>query len=352
MNGALRQCFVSAAAVIIAILLGMLLILLMGKDPIVAFGALVQGAFGSKNALAETIVKITPLLFTGISYAIANRCGLTNLGMEGQMYMGAFGAALVGIYLDVPAFLHLPLCILAGFITGGLWGLLAGWLKVRFGASEIITTVMLNTIAIYFVEFMVTDPKRMMEPGGVSGQSNPLLESARLDILIQNTRAHWGVIVGLVCIFLFWLFLWRSKKGYEVRVSGFNMQAAAYSGINTRGNILLVMLLAGGVAGLAGASEVMGVQGRLYAMFSPGYGYDGIAVALIGMNSPIGIMFGALLFGAFRAGGNRMQMKAYVPFSIVNVIQAIVIMAVVASQMLLEIWNERQLKRQPKQQEA
>ena len=174
----------------------------------------------------------------------------------------------------------------------------------------------------------------------------------RLDILLPNTRAHWGIVLGLICIVLFWLFLWRSKKGYEVRVSGFNMQAAAYSGINTSRNILLVMLLAGGVAGLAGASEVMGVQGRLYAGFSPGYGFDGIAVALIGMNSPIGIIFGALLFGAFRAGGNRMQMKAYVPFSIVNVIQAIVIFAVVASQMLLEIWGERQLKKQPKQQEA
>lgn len=352
MDGVLRQCLVSVSAVIVAILLGMLLILLMGKNPIVAFSSLLQGAFGSMNSFAETLVKVTPLLFTGISYALANRCGLTNLGMEGQMYMGALAAAAVGIFVEVPAALHIPLCILAGFIGGGLWGLLAGWLKVKFGASEIITTVMLNTIAIYFIEFMVTDPARMMEPGGVSGQSSPLTDSAKLSILLPNTRAHWGIMIGLLCIVLFWLFLWRSKKGYEVRVSGFNMQAAAYSGINTSRNILLVMLLAGGVAGLAGASEVMGIQGRLYAGFSPGYGFDGIAVALIGMNSPIGIIFGALLFGAFRAGGNRMQMKAYVPFSIVNVIQAIVIFAVVASQMLLEIWSERQLKKQPKQQDA
>ena len=171
MDGVLRQCLVSVSAVIVAILLGMLLILLMGKNPIVAFSALLQGAFGSMNSFAETLVKVTPLLFTGISYALANRCGLTNLGMEGQMYMGALAAAAVGIFVEVPAALHIPLCILAGFIGGGLWGLLAGWLKVKFGASEIITTVMLNTIAIYFIEFMVTDPARMMEPGGVSGQS-------------------------------------------------------------------------------------------------------------------------------------------------------------------------------------
>lgn len=352
MDNLLRRCLITVSAVVIALVIGMVLILLMGNDPIVAFGALVEGAFGSRNSFAETLLKVTPLLFTGMSYALANRCGLTNLGMEGQMYMGALGAAVVGIYVDLPAILHIPLCILAGFLLGGLWGLLAGWLKVRFGASEIITTVMLNTIAIYFIEFMVTDPSRMMEPGGVSGQSNPLLESAGLGVLIPNTRAHWGIVIGLLFIVLFWLFLWRSKKGYEVRVAGLNMQAAAYSGINTSGNILLVMLLAGGVAGLAGACEVMGVQGRLYAGFSPGYGFDGIAVALIGMNSPGGIIFGSLLFGAFSAGGNRMQMKAHVPYSIVNVIQAIVIFAVVASQMLLEIWDERQIKKQPRQQEA
>ena len=169
---------------------------------------------------------------------------------------------------------------------------------------------------------------------------------------MEGTRAHWGFIIGLLFILLFWFFLWKSKKGYEVRVSGYNLQAAAYSGINTRRNILLVTFLAGGLAGLAGVCEVLGVQGRLYALFSPGYGYDGIAVALIGMNSPFGIIIGALLFGAFRAGGNRMQMRAQVPDAIVSVIQAFVIIAVVASQMLLELWNERRLKKQQEIKEA
>ncbi len=335
----------SLSAVIVAILLGMLLILLMGKDPIVAFSALVQGAFGSQYYFSETLVKVTPLLFTGMSYALASRCGLTNLGMEGQMYMGAFATAVIAINLPVPAVIHIPLCLIAGIIGGALWGLLAGWLKTQFGASEVITTVMLNTIAIYFVDFMVTDTKRMMEPGGVSGQSSPLLETSRLSPIIPNTRAHWGIVIGLAFIVLFWLFLFHSKKGFEVRVSGFNNQAARYSGINTKANILLVMAIAGGLAGLAGSAEIMGIQGRLYSGFSPGYGFDGIAVALIGQNSPIGIIFGALLFGAFRSGGNRMQMKAYVPYSIVSVIQAIVIMAVVASQMILSIMDDIKLKK-------
>ena len=340
----LQQLIVSGSAIVIALVLGMVLIALMDINPLKAFAALLEGAFGSTNDFAETLVKMTPLLFTGMSYALANRCGLTNLGMEGQMYMGALFAAAAGIYLEnLPTVLHIPLCIAAGFIGGGLWCLLAGWLKVRFGASEIITTVMLNTIAIIFIEFMVNGP--MIEPPGINCQTSPLLATATFGPIMPGTRAHWGFVVGLLFVFLFWAFLWRSKKGYEVRVSGLNSQAALYSGINTDRNILLVTFLAGGLAGLAGASEIMGVQGRLFPLFSPGYGFDGIAVALIGMNSPLGIVFGALLFGAFRAGGTRMQMRAKVPNSIVAVMQALVIIAVVASQMLLEIWNEHRLKK-------
>ena len=151
----LQQLIVSGSAIVIALVLGMVLIALMDINPLKAFAALLEGAFGSTNDFAETLVKMTPLLFTGMSYALANRCGLTNLGMEGQMYMGALFAAAAGIYLEnLPTVLHIPLCIAAGFIGGGLWCLLAGWLKVRFGASEIITTVMLNTIAINFIEFI------------------------------------------------------------------------------------------------------------------------------------------------------------------------------------------------------
>ena len=349
----LRQMLVSISAIVIALLLGMVLISLMKISPVKAFSALIEGAFSSKNALSETLVKLTPLLFTGISYALASRCGLTNLGMEGQMYIGALFSSYIGINVSgLPPILHVLLCIAAGFVGGGLWCLIAGALKVWFGASEIIVTVMLNTVAIYFIEFMVTSGPMLEPPGTVTGQSSSILDSARLATLIPGTRSHWGFILGLICIFLFWLFLWKSKKGYEVRVSGYNLQAAAYSGIDTRKNILLVTFLAGGVAGLAGVSEVLGVQGRLYALFSPGYGFDGIAVALIGMNSPIGIIVGALLFGAFRAGGNRMQMRAQVPDAIVSVIQAFVIIAVVASQMLLEIWNEHRLKKQQESKEA
>lgn len=350
LTNTLRQMLVSLSAIVIALILGLIMIAMMKISPVKAFAALVEGSFGSTNSMAETMVKMTPLLFTGMGYALANRCGLTNLGMEGQMYIGALFSAFTGIYVTgLPMIVHLPLCILAGFLGGGIWGWIAGELKVRVNASEVITTVMLNTIAIILIEYMVTGP--MMEPPGITGQSSPVLDTAKFSILIKGTRVHGGFIFGLFIIFLFWLFLWKSKKGYEVRVSGFNLQAARYSGINTDRNTLLVMFLAGGIAGLAGACEVMGVQGRLYADFSPGYGFDGIAVALIGNNSPIGVIFGALLFGAFRAGGNRMRMRTQVPDSIVSVIQAFVVIAVVASQMLMGIWNESQMKKQQKKSE-
>lgn len=343
-QAAMRQVLVSAAAVLVSLSLGGALMAAMGYDVGTALQSMFVGAFGSVNSLSETLVKMAPLLFTGMSYALANRCGLTNLGMEGQLYMGALAATACGVYVaGLPAALHLPLCLLAGFLGGGVWGLIAGALKVKFGASEIITTVMLNTMAINFIDFMVNGP--MIEPPGINCQTSPVQDTAKLPGLIPGTRVHLGIIVGIAFVVLFWQFLWKSKKGYEVRVSGLNMHAAQYSGINTNRNILLVMLLAGGLAGLAGANEILGIQTRMLPEISPGYGFDGIAVALIGGNTPAGIVFGALLFGAFRAGGNRMQMRAKVPSSIVLVIQAFVIIAVVASNLLLEMWDDAQLKK-------
>lgn len=339
-----QQILVSFSATVFALVLGMLLIYAIGFDPFSAAVSMVEGAFGSKNAFGETLVKMTPLIFTGMSYALASRCGLTNLGMEGQLYMGALAGTATGIYVaGLPAALHLPLTILAGFIGGGLWGLIAGTLKVRFGASEIITTVMLNTIAISFIDYMVNGP--MIEPPGINCQTQPVRSSAQLPTLISGTRAHWGFVIAIAFVVLFWLFLWRSKRGYEVRVAGLNLSAARYSGIHTNRNILLVMFLAGGLAGLAGCNEILGIQIRMIPEISPGYGFDGIAVSLIGNNTPFGIVIGALLFGAFRAGGNRMQIRAKVPNAIVSVVQALVIFAVVASQMLLDKWNEHQMKK-------
>lgn len=331
----MRQGIISIIAVLVALLVGMLVIALMKVDPFFAIQNLFVGALGNKNSIAESLVKMTPLLFTGMSYALANRCGLTNIGMEGQLYIGALCATLAGIYITgLPSFLHLPLSMLCGFAGGAIFGWIVGILKVKSGASEIITTVMLNTVAINLITYMVNGP--IAEPPGQMSQSLPILESAELPNIIPGTRAHLGILIALAFIVLFYIFLWKSKKGYEVRISGQNQRAAVYSGVNTERNIVIIMLLAGGLSGLAGANEILGIQGRLTPKISPGYGFDGIAVALIGANTPFGIVMGAILFGILRAGGNMMQMTTGVPSMIISVIQAVVILMVVGSNYFMD----------------
>lgn len=335
MSSAGRQITISLLAIVAALAVSMIIIAAMGVSPLKAMDKMISGALGGKNALAETLVKMTPLLFTGMSYALANRCGLTNIGMEGQLYVGALTATIAGVYISgLPTIIHLPLTMLAGFLGGGIWGGIVGVLKVRFGANEIITTVMLNTVATNLVQYMVNGP--ITEPPGKDAQSSPILASATLPTIIKGTRAHLGIIIALLFVVAFYLFLWKSKKGYEIRVSGQNTDAAIYSGINTGRNVMMVMLIAGGLAGLAGATEVMGVQGRLFPSVSPGYGFDGIAVSLIGANTAPGIVAGAFLFGVLRAGGNSMQRATGVPVSIISVIQAVVILMVVATGFLRE----------------
>ncbi len=331
-----RQIIISILAVIVALGLSMIMIAAMDVDPSMAIKLLINGALGSRNAIAETLVKMCPLVFTGLSYALASRCGLTNIGMEGQLYIGALCATVAGVYIKgLPTPVHIIVTILAAFLGAGIWGGIAGLLKVKTGASEIITTVMLNTIATNLVAYMCSGP--MCEPPGLNAQSYPLEESARLPIIMTGTRAHLGILIGVLFAFLSYVFLWRSKKGYEIRVSGMNNRAAIYSGVNTKRNIILIMFIAGGVAGLAGGLEIMGIQGRLVSSVSPGYGFDGIAVALIGANKSAGILFGAFLFGLLRAGGNSLQMMTGVPTAIIKVMQAIVILVIVAFNILNDV---------------
>ncbi|GFN21802.1 ABC transporter permease [Thermanaeromonas sp. C210] len=334
----MKRLVTPIVAVIIGLAVGAVVISLMGLDPVEAYRNLLRGALGSKNGLAETVVKATPLIFTGLSFAIARMAGLLNIGAEGQLYIGGLTSIAVGIYLQgLPPVVHLPLALLAGFVGGGLWGLIAGALKVRFGASEIITTVMLNYVAIYLVSLMVTGP--MIEPPGNFPQSPPVQDSAQLPIVLPGTRLHLGFGVALLMVLFYYVFLWHTTVGYEARVTGSNPRAAGYAGINAARNTLLIMFLAGGMGGLAGASEILGVQHRLFQNFSPGYGFDGIAVALLGYNTPLGIILASLLFGVLRSGGNMMQMVAKVPVAIVYVIQAVVII-LVACEELFRRWQK------------
>ena len=315
-------------SVVLALIIGAVFITAMGFDWRFAYENLISGAVGSKNAIAETLLKTTPLIFTGLSFAIGKRCGLINLGADGQLYLGGLFSAIVGVSLSgLPLAIHLPLALIAGAIGGGALGLLTGWLKNQFGASELITGIMFNYVAIQLVSYFVTGP--LKESGGNVPQSDPIADGAQLPVVLSGTRLHAGFLLAVLGIAFYYVFLWKTSKGFSLRITGMNPGAAQYAGLNIKRNSLLSMFMAGAFAGLAGCCEILGVQLRLYQEFATDLGFDGIAVSLLGNNNPIGIFLSALLFGAMKNGSNRMQMAAQVPVSVIQVIQALVILFVV-----------------------
>lgn len=324
----LKSLYFPIIAIVMALIGGGLIISSLGFNPFSAYNYLLKGSFGNINAISETLVKACPVIFTGLSYAIASRCGLINLGAEGQLYMGALTATIVGTSLQgFPMIIHLPLTLIAGFLGGAVWGLIVGALKVKFGASELITTIMFNYIAINFISYCVTGP--IKDTTGTFPQSKQILASSQLPRILPGTRLHAGVIVAILGIIFYYYFMWKTTKGYEMRVIGLNPTAGEYAGMNIKTNSVMAMFIAGGFAGLGGCIEIIGMQMRLMQNFSTGYGFDGIAVALLGANSPIGIALSGVLFGALRSGSGKMEMLAKVPSAVIYMIQALIILFVV-----------------------
>lgn len=331
----LRELYFPVLAVLAALAISAALMLMMGFDPLLAYRSMLSGAMGNANSIAETLVKTVPRVFAALSFAIAAKCGVFNLGAPGQMTTGAIVATLVGTHFEgLPPILHIPFVLIAGFIGGGLFGLLAGWLRNRFGASELITTIMLNHIAMQFLIYLVSGPmKDPLVAQTNTPQSKLILESAKLPILLPGTRLHAGLILAILFLILFWVFLNKTAKGYEMRVCGINPNAGEYAGMNVKQNQLLAMALAGGLAGLAGCVELMSVQSRLINHFAANIGFDGVAVSLLGGNSPAGIAVAGLLFGMLSSGANKMQMLAKVPHAMVYSAQGLIILFVVGKEL-------------------
>ena len=330
--------FQSVLAVVAALLISALLLLFLGFNPLTAFRYLATGSFGSLNAIGETLVKATPLMLCALSFAIAARCGSMNLGATGQLYMGAITSSLVGIYLTgLPAAIHIPLMIIAGFAGGALWGLLASFLHQKFGANELIVTFMLSYVAIYFLSYLVTGPLQDLEATNASPQSKLIAETAKLPAIVKGTRITAGIFIALGCVVLFYFLLWRTRSGFEMRVVGYQATVGQYAGMSVRRSRVLAMFMAGGFAGIAGAIEMMTTQSRLVQAFMGEVGFNGIAVALLGGNA--GIAVSSVLFGAMNAGSNKMQMLAGVPAATVNIIQGLVILFVVGKEMFR--WRKR-----------
>ncbi len=317
-------------AIASALIVGAILILMAGANPITAYTALFQESLTTYFGFGNTLTKMTPLLFTSLGVLVALRAGQFNIGGEGQIYLGALGSTLIGLYVPgLPAIIHIPLALVAGFGFGAVWGWIPGYLKAVRGVNEVITTLLLNYIAVYLISYLVQNP--LQAPGAPSPYSPLIAKSAQLPIILPQSLAHAGILLALLAAGLLWVLLVRSPLGYQIAAVGFNPTAAHYARISVKNTIMLVMSLAGGLAGLAGATEVMGLKFRLFEQVSPGYGFDAIAIAFLSRGSISGVVLTSLFFAALRSGANVMQRSAGVPVTVVYAIQGLTVLFIAIS---------------------
>jgi len=332
-------------AVLAALLIGAVLLLLLGANPISAYGALVAGAFGSVSGLTQSLVKATPLLLVGLGICIAFRASVINIGAEGQIIVGALMATWFSLaFRTWPGWLLIPATMLMGFLAGAAWGFIPGILKARLSVNEILSTVMMNAIALQLMNLLIRGP--LIDPAGVSAgtylaQSERLPEQVWLPRLVPQTLLHAGVIVAVALAVAVYFFLWRTTIGYRIRAVGLNPDAARYAGIRVPVYQALSLTLAGGFAGLAGVVEVIGVQHRLLEGITSGYGFSGIVAALFGGLHPLGLIPAAWLFGSLLVGADMMQRAVQVPSALVDTLQGLVVLFVVGSSLLSRRWTAR-----------
>jgi len=304
------------------------------------FGLIYKGGFGNERVTFVTVSEVTPLIFTGVANAIAFKCGLFNIGVAGQFILGMLAAAFVGTIPGLNPIIHIILIIAAGFIAGGIWGAIPGYLKAKVGTHEVINTIMMNYISIYLANFLV-----LRTGFGIKGKSSTetIQSSAQLYRFVSGSEANISVFLAIaVAIFIFWL-LWKTTVGYEIRAVGINPHAAEYGGINVAKNTVLAMVLSGGIAGIGGATHVAGVLHNVKDFMAlPSYGFDGIAVALLAKSNPIGCIASALLFGTLNSSARTLQLNG-IPKDIVYLIQAIIIIFV-ATDYIVKYFSEKKKK--------
>lgn len=330
-------------------LAGGIIMLLSGNNPVTGYVALLQGVFGEVYYFGETLQRMTPLIFSGLAVAFAFRTGLLNIGVEGQLIVGWFVSVLVGFAIEAPMVIHLPLAILAGALAGAAWGFVPGLLKARFQVHEVIVTIMMNYIAMHVVNHFIRN--YYLDSGQRTEfiNSTASLSSDYLSALTDFSRLHWGFIVAIVGCVIMWFILWKTKKGFELRSVGYNKNASSYAGMNVNLNIVLSMSVSGAFAGIGGA--MLGLGTYQYANILPSftnYGFDGIAVALLGGSTSIGIFLSAFLFGGLKEGANNMQAGAGVAPELVEIIIALIIFFVASSYLIRWIYSRLQLKKEDK----
>ena len=339
-NKNILNVLVPIIAVLLALLIGAGIIFYMGENPVKAYYYLFSGAFDGLTPIARTLLEATPLIFTGLAVLVAFKGGMFNIGAQGQMMMAGLTAAAIGGFVTNVFINNVFVILIVGGFAGFLWASIAGWLKAKLGVHEVISTIMLNYIAVSFEQYCLNYP---LKAPGINPQTPAVTEAARLGKLLDvRVPLNYGFILALVAVFLVWFVLEKTVLGYHIKAVGYNPSAAENNGINVKFIILLTLGISGFLAGLGGIERVLGGVGQ-YAYktgLTATYGFDGIAVALLGKNTPIGALLAAILFAALRVGGRAMQFNTNVPSQMVIMIQAIIILLIAAENMI-RTWLEK-----------
>ncbi|MBP3038346.1 ABC transporter permease [Bacillaceae bacterium Marseille-Q3522] len=347
MTKQLSNLLIPIISVFLGILVGTIIMVITGYDALAAFTALWDGSLGEIYYIGEVIRQATPLILSGLAVAFAFKTGLFNIGVEGQVIVGWTAAVWVGLAFELPKVIHLPLAILAAAAAGALWAFIPGLLKAKLQVHEVIITIMMNYIALHVCNYLVRNVMSERADQTEVVAESASLRSSFLESVTDFSRLHWGIIVAVICVFIMWFILDKTKKGYELKSVGFNQHASNYAGMNVGANIIQSMVISGIFAGLAGAMEGLGTFG--YASIKGGFtgvGFDGIAVALLGV-SPIGVVFAAFLFAILQVGALKMPLQAGVPNELVDIIIALIVFFVASSYMirwLLAKWTKKGAK--------
>lgn len=332
---------VPVLSVVLGLLVGGIIMLVSGYNPIVAYAALFNGIFSNSYVLGETIRQMTPLILSGLAVAFAFRTGLFNIGVEGQLLVGWLASVYVGLQFEgLSPIVHIPLAILAAGVAGAMWAFVPGFLKAKYHVHEVITTIMMNYVALHVVNAIIRT--YLLAPGERTDQINQSasLQSSFLQTFTDFSRLHYGFVFAIIGAIIMWFLLWKTTTGYELRSVGFNKYASEYAGINVQRNIILSMVISGAFAGAAGAMEGLGTYGYMTVMADfTGVGFDGIAVALLGANSAFGVVVASALFGGLKIGALNMQSVAQVPTQLVEIVIAMIIFFVASSYLIHWISN-------------
>ena len=322
---------VPLVSVLCGFVVGAIAIVAAHADPIAAYSALFAGAFLNNNALPETLVSTTPYILLGLGMALGFRAGLFNIGAEGQFYIGSLSGVFVAYSIQgLPSVVEIPLALIAGMLGGAFWAAIAGALKARFGAHEVITTIMLNYVSFLVASYLVDTPGRMLAQDASTPRTPDIDPGAVLPIIVPGSRLHFGFILALVAIPLVWFLIQRTTIGFRLRAVGFNQGAARAAGISVGRTIVLTMAISGALAGAAGIVEVLGISYHMTDTVAAGYGFDAIAVALLARSNPWGVLPAALLFGALHNGASYMQLQTQVSADLISIVQGAVIVFVAA----------------------